>query len=317
MCPPGKYKVNSNTNENQPNCAPCKDETYTEKENTLPECRRCYGPCIGGSVQKVPCSRTTNRKCECPFHHYCATEDVTNCEFCKKCDITNGPPKGIEEHFRQACQPCSSGTFLNISYALKCQPHTNCTALGMILRIKGNSTVDNYCVVNSVENSSQINITSSFRAYPLWIIIILCTLCVVALISSRIKPSHKREIGMLKKLRFICICDMESTFGKSGGNDEETKLKAVPETGGRVDGSISYSKPRMLIVLQSANGAESPTIEYRSEILDIETMSGIGSIEDNIPFPVQENGRNSNTNYPTEEQNNKTFLSACKDRAYN
>ncbi|XP_078281448.1 uncharacterized protein LOC144608059 [Rhinoraja longicauda] len=180
----------------------------------------------------------------------------------------------------------------------------------MTIRVKGNSTADNDC--HSAINSSQLEtlqkITSSFTSYMMWIIAILCILCVIVMLrSSQCKTSNNQEIGTLVKLRFICICDTENAHGKGGDNEEEIKLKTLPETGEPVDGSITDSKPTTLIVPISTNEAEAPRLEDRPEMLDIETVSGVGSREDNIPFPVQENGRNSNTYYPIEEQNKKQY----------
>ncbi|XP_072101242.1 tumor necrosis factor receptor superfamily member 11B-like [Mobula birostris] len=196
-CPPGEYRGKSDPRKNQTRCVPCKPGTYTEEENSLSRCLKCFGPCRGYSVETVACNKTTNRKCECPFQYYCATEDVTKCEHCVKCDSGNGPSKvlffqGSEIHYREACQTCSSGTFRNTTHMHKCQPHTNCTALGMILRYKGNSTSDNLC-------------------------------------------------------------------------------------------------------------------ESETNILQPKISKKLSSTEDNIPFPVQENGRNSNTYYPIEEQNQKQY----------
>ncbi|XP_072888599.1 tumor necrosis factor receptor superfamily member 3-like [Hemitrygon akajei] len=264
----------------------------------------------GFSVQTVACNKTTNRKCECAFQYYCATEDVTKCEHCVKCDSGNGPPKGNEIHYREACQTCSSGTFRNTTQMRKCQPHTNCTALGMILRYKGNSTSDNLCEDKShkVLLTTSKKLKNSVNLYMVLIMVVMTILCILVILrSSQCNTSNIREIGMLIKLRFICICDTEGTHDKCDDNEEETKLKTAPETGRAVDGSISEAKPRILMAMMSTDETEAPTMEYRSEILDIETMPGIGSTEDNIPFPVQENGRNSNTYYPIEEQNQKQY----------
>ncbi|XP_059807635.1 uncharacterized protein LOC132381947 [Hypanus sabinus] len=180
----------------------------------------------------------------------------------------------------------------------------------MILRYKGNSTSDNLCEdkIHEVLLTTSKKLKNSVNLYMVLIMVVMTILCILVILrSSRCNTSNIREIGMLVKLRFICICDTEGTHGKCDDNEEETKLKTAPETGRAVDGSISEAKPRILMAMMSTDETEAPTMEYRSEILDIETMPGIGGTEDNIPFPVQENGRNSNTYYPIEEQNQKQY----------
>lgn len=44
------------------------------------------------------------------------------------------------------CQPCPPGTFsANSSSSEKCQPHRNCTALGLSLNVPGSSFHDALC----------------------------------------------------------------------------------------------------------------------------------------------------------------------------
>ncbi|XP_041061747.1 tumor necrosis factor receptor superfamily member 9a [Carcharodon carcharias] len=401
-CPPGKYKVLSYPSKNQMKCAPCEEGTYTEKENSLTECRKCYGRCTGNSVQTVPCTSTTNRKCECAPHHYCTTEDPIKCEQCKKCGDKkqNFPDK--EDYYKQACRPCPPGTFLNTTQSLGCQPHTNCTDKGKILHTKGNSTADNHCVdspssknggnvscipttdkkcqcplghycaicgdgkkIPSDQGSYQsqvcescppgtfLTITQKCQPYAnctqlgmtlkaegnstvdndcvgppkslnrkgnsstlsmIWIVFPLSILCVIIIVrSSLCRISNKQGIGMLVKLKFICICGIKSDLYKGGDNEPEIDAATVPEIGELcADSIIPESKPSAVMVpLISIKKTEAPTLKYNSEILDIETVSAVvhpkDNAEDNIPFPVQENGRNSKTYYPIEEQCQKQY----------
>uniref|UniRef100_UPI00398EA4D0 uncharacterized protein isoform X2 n=1 Tax=Pristiophorus japonicus TaxID=55135 RepID=UPI00398EA4D0 len=401
-CPPGTSssgKVTSYSSKNQTKCAPCEDGTYTEEENFLRECRKCYGHCTGNSVQTVPCTRTTNRKCECARHHYCATEDTTRCEQCKQCGDKQLLFPGKEDYYKQACQPCHPGTFLNTTQPPRCQPHTNCTVLGKTLHTEGNSTADNYCIdasttiglkpvlcipkkvkkcecplghycarcghkkpllpdyVNQVcqpcppgtflnitqrltcqrhtnctdlgmtlhtegnstadndcvappPESQQQNDENSFSSYMAWIVVPLCILCAVLIVrSSLCKISNKQGIGMLVKLKFICICGSKSDLYKSGNDETEISVETVPETG---EQCVDDSKPTTVMMpLISTKETEAPTLEYKSAFLDIETVSGVvhtkDSADDDIPFPVQENGRNSNCYYPIEEQSRKQY----------
>ncbi|XP_067873050.1 tumor necrosis factor receptor superfamily member 11A-like [Heterodontus francisci] len=405
-CPPGQYKVSPYSSKNQTKCAPCEEGTYTEMENSLPECRKCYGNCTGNSVETVPCTLTTNRKCECARHHYCITEDITMCEQCKRCDDKKLIFPGKEDYYKQACRPCSPGTFLNTKQTLKCQPHTNCSDLGKIIHTKGNSTADNYCVdppsairpktvlcIVTKDKKCQcplgyycagcgdeknlpadkegyynqvcqpcppgtfLNITqtlkcqphtnctllrqtlqtegnstddnkcvpfstenklqkekSSFTSSMIWIVVPLSIFCVTIIVrSSFCKIPNKQGMGILVKLKFICICGTKSNLYQGSNDEPEKNIATVPEIGEHcVDNIIADSKPTCVMMpLISNKETEAPTLEYKSEILDIGTVSAVvhmkDSTEDNIPFPVQENGRNSNTYYPIEEQSHKQY----------
>ncbi|GCC34150.1 hypothetical protein chiPu_0012623 [Chiloscyllium punctatum] len=245
----GTYKVSSSSysSNDQTQCAPCEEGTYTEKENSLKECRKCYGPCTGNSIETVQCTPTTNRKCECDFHYYCVTDDPAKCEHCRAC----GDKK-----------PLLSG--------------------------------------------------KSFTSFMVWIVVPLAILCVIITMrTSLCKVSKKQGIGMLVKLKFICICGVKSDIYKGSRDEAEINAGAVPEAEEQcLNGLNSDSKPATAMMpLISNKTNEAPM--YKSDILDIETVSVVvhpkDSTEDNIPFPVQENGRNSNTYYPIEEQNQKQY----------
>ncbi|XP_060707953.1 tumor necrosis factor receptor superfamily member 9a [Hemiscyllium ocellatum] len=406
-CPPGTYKVSSSSysSNGQTQCARCEEGTYTEKENSLKECRKCYGPCTGNSIETVQCTPTTNRKCECDFHYYCVTDDPAKCEHCKECGDKKPMLSDKEDYYKQACQPCPPGTFLNTTPKLKCQPHTNCTDLGKILHTRGNSTADNSCVESLSTGEGNVscitkndkkcecplgyycavcgdgknlpldkqhhqkemcqpcppgsfrNITQrlkcqphtncsllgkmlynegnstvdnycinphlpvknptwkerkSFTSYMVWIVVPLAILCVIITMrTSLCKVSKKQGIGMLVKLKFICICGVKSDIYKGSTDEAEINAGAVPEAEKQcLNGLNSDSKPATAMMPLISNKTNKAPM-YKSDIFDIETVSVVvhpkDSTEDNIPFPVQENGRNSNTYYPIEEQNQKQY----------
>ncbi|XP_078094807.1 tumor necrosis factor receptor superfamily member 3-like [Mustelus asterias] len=325
-CPPGKYVASSRSSKNQTKCASCEEGTYTEKENFVNKCRKCYGRCTGNSVQTVQCTPTTNRKCECPPHHYCSTEDPTKCEHCKKCDDKKLISPDKQEYYKQACQPCPLGTFLDTMEALKCQPHTNCTLLGMKLHIEGNSTFDNYCIVLPTQLPNQPQeIRRPLTSFMMWILFPLSILCIIVIVrSSFCRIPKKQGIGMLVKLKFICICGFKSDLYKGRDNEPEISVASVPEIGEHCEEDmILESKPTaVMIPLIDKKKTEAPTLEYKSEIRDNEAVSTVvhpkDNAEDNIPFPVQENGRNSSSSFPIEEQSqkqyNQSIMIEAKDR---
>ncbi|GCB65987.1 hypothetical protein scyTo_0004889 [Scyliorhinus torazame] len=148
----------------------------------------------------------------------------------------------------------------------------------------------------------------------LWIVVPLFLLCIIAIVrSSLCRIPNKQGIGMLVKLKFICICGIKSDLYKGRDNDPGISAMTVPEIGEPcADGNSSEPKHlAVMMPLINNKKTETPTLENKSEILDSGTVAVVvhskDNAEDNIPFPVQENGRYSNTYYPIEEQSQKQY----------
>ncbi|XP_007900338.1 tumor necrosis factor receptor superfamily member 3-like isoform X2 [Callorhinchus milii] len=317
MCLPGEYRAQPCSGGNQGKCERCDPETYTEMNNSLSECRKCYGPCEGNIVETVECTPKTNRKCECPPQYYCLTEDKTKCERCQKCqDKKKHFSEHQRIHYNEACQLCPSGTFQNITGIMqRCQPHTNCTNLGKILHIIGNSSADNHCISPSSSSTptpstnQYLPPSKSFSSfYIMWPLVFLFMLCIVILMKTKSCQivRKKQGLGVLVKLKFICICGTKSDLNTNNNPGvEQREGMATGEGLPCEDEGFSDLKPP----LPTTNESEIP--QFKTEIIDIETVADSvhtkRSIEENIPFPVQENGRNSNIYYPIEEQGRKQY----------
>ncbi|NWR76755.1 TR10B factor, partial [Centropus unirufus] len=63
-------------------CAPCKDEEYTEYPNDFSKCLGCR-VCREDQVQVSPCKTTSNRQCACRNGTFCSPDHP--CEMCQKC----------------------------------------------------------------------------------------------------------------------------------------------------------------------------------------------------------------------------------------
>ncbi|XP_060537669.1 tumor necrosis factor receptor superfamily member 11B [Pantherophis guttatus] len=152
QCPPGTYVKQHCTASAKTECAPCPDQSYADEWNNNERCHYCNVICQELQYEKIKCTSTRNRVCECVEGRY------LNLEFCLK--HTACPPgfgvvrKGTPES-DTVCERCPEGYFSNdTSSEAACQMHTNCSALSLKLVQKGDSTHDNVC---QGEDSDKLN----------------------------------------------------------------------------------------------------------------------------------------------------------------
>ncbi|XP_007423402.1 tumor necrosis factor receptor superfamily member 11B isoform X1 [Python bivittatus] len=143
QCPPGTYVKQHCTASTKTECAPCPDQSYADEWNNHETCYYCNVVCKELQYEKVKCTSTGNRVCECIEGRY------LDLEFCLK--HTACPPgfgvvqKGTPES-DTICERCPEGHFSNdTSSKAVCQKHTNCSALSLKLVEKGDSTHDSVC----------------------------------------------------------------------------------------------------------------------------------------------------------------------------
>nr|XP_020671027.1 tumor necrosis factor receptor superfamily member 11B [Pogona vitticeps] len=143
QCPPGTYVKEHCTASSKTECAPCPDESYADDWNSNNECQYCNTVCKELQYEKVECSSSENRVCECIEGRY------LELEFCLK--HTACPPgfgviqQGTPES-DTVCERCPEGYFSNeTSPKAACRKHTNCSALDLKMVRKGDATRDNVC----------------------------------------------------------------------------------------------------------------------------------------------------------------------------
>uniref|UniRef100_A0A8D0E9Z4 TNF receptor superfamily member 11b n=1 Tax=Salvator merianae TaxID=96440 RepID=A0A8D0E9Z4_SALMN len=143
QCPPGTYVKRHCTASLKTECVPCPDQHYTDEWNYNDECQYCNMVCKELQYEKVKCSSTQNRVCECIEGWY------LDLEFCVKC--TECPPgfgvvqQGTSES-DTVCERCPEGYFSNeTSSKASCKKHTNCSELDLKIIRKGDATRDNVC----------------------------------------------------------------------------------------------------------------------------------------------------------------------------
>uniref|UniRef100_U3IQD3 TNF receptor superfamily member 11b n=1 Tax=Anas platyrhynchos platyrhynchos TaxID=8840 RepID=U3IQD3_ANAPP len=147
QCPPGSYVKQHCTATSPTVCAPCPDQYYAEDWNSNDECQYCSAVCKELQYVKQECTSTQDRVCECIEGRY------LELEFCLK--HTECPPGfGVAQpgtpESDTVCKRCPEGFFSNVtSSKAACQKHTNCSALGFKIALKGNAVRDNVCQENT------------------------------------------------------------------------------------------------------------------------------------------------------------------------
>ncbi|XP_015672876.1 tumor necrosis factor receptor superfamily member 11B [Protobothrops mucrosquamatus] len=143
QCPPGTYVKQHCTASAKTECAPCPDQSYADEWNNNEKCHYCNVVCKELQYEKIKCTSTGNRVCECVEGRY------LKLEFCLKhaaCPPGVGVVQKGTPESDTICERCPEGHFSNdTSSKAACQMHTNCSALSLKLMQKGDSTHDNVC----------------------------------------------------------------------------------------------------------------------------------------------------------------------------
>ncbi|XP_023670185.2 tumor necrosis factor receptor superfamily member 11B-like [Paramormyrops kingsleyae] len=143
-CPPGYHMVSHCTTQRQTECAACPAGHFTQYWNYLSKCLYCSNFCSDNQIVKEECSPTHNRVCACKEGYY------WHAEFCIK-HAECPPGYGVKRHGTAVrntqCEQCTAGSFsAGSSSRDPCRKHTNCTALGQHLVLKGTTESDNLCL---------------------------------------------------------------------------------------------------------------------------------------------------------------------------
>nr|XP_061789645.1 tumor necrosis factor receptor superfamily member 11B-like [Nerophis lumbriciformis] len=141
-CPPGTHMSAHCTAATQTQCAPCKDEHFTELWNYLPKCLYCNNFCVGDKVVETECSSRSNRVCQCKEGYYMMYD---YCNRHSECDPGHGVLTRGTSKSDTMCQKCSSGYFSASYSAIEaCAKHTKCASEQLVL-LNGSSTQDTVC----------------------------------------------------------------------------------------------------------------------------------------------------------------------------
>ncbi|XP_041263449.1 tumor necrosis factor receptor superfamily member 11B [Onychostruthus taczanowskii] len=147
QCPPGSYVKRHCSASSPTQCAPCPAQYYADEWNGNEECQYCSTVCKELQFVRQECSSTQNRVCECVPGRY------LELEFCLRhteCPPGSGVAQAGTPESDTVCERCPEGFFSNeTSSKAACLKHTNCSALGFKIALKGNEIRDNICQENT------------------------------------------------------------------------------------------------------------------------------------------------------------------------
>ncbi|XP_028281528.1 tumor necrosis factor receptor superfamily member 6B [Parambassis ranga] len=141
-CPPGSHMVAHCTASTPTQCAPCKDDHFTELWNYLPRCLYCNNFCTANQEVETQCTPLKNRVCRCKEGFYRADG------FCvrhSECSPGSGVQTKGTPQTNTVCERCSEGFFSGSSSAQDaCVKHQEC-AEGQTVLLHGSVYHDTVC----------------------------------------------------------------------------------------------------------------------------------------------------------------------------
>lgn len=171
-CPAGTYISSHCTETSVRDCSRCPAETFTRGENGKQQCHLCRSHCQVPFIEKSPCTATTDRSCACPASTFALAGE---CRQHSLCMSGWGVRKRGSETEDVRCRRCLRGTFSDVaSDILRCRPHTNCQAKGLVLLLEGTEERDNVCgpgASNLIESSTSS--TDSAQGGK-WLLLFFC-----------------------------------------------------------------------------------------------------------------------------------------------
>uniref|UniRef100_A0A3Q4N3P4 TNF receptor superfamily member 11b n=1 Tax=Neolamprologus brichardi TaxID=32507 RepID=A0A3Q4N3P4_NEOBR len=143
QCPPGTAVKRHCTADMPTECQPCPDRHFAENWHWGEKCQYCTSVCKERQLVKQQCNSTHDQLCECaPGFHLVI-------EFCiahKACSPGYGVAALGTPVSDTVCDLCPDGHFSPGGSSTKpCQPHTNCSELGLKTLRWGTSTADSQC----------------------------------------------------------------------------------------------------------------------------------------------------------------------------
>ncbi|XP_071765051.2 tumor necrosis factor receptor superfamily member 6B [Centroberyx gerrardi] len=143
-CPPGSYLRAPCTSKQKSECAPCPSGSFTELWNHIDKCLRC-GICGHNQVVKTQCSAQQDCECECKQGYY-LKKKYDLCVRYSDCPSGHGVLSNGTAEQDTVCQVCPSGSYSDrVSAQQSCTAHSNCSASGQRLVLKGSAWHDSVC----------------------------------------------------------------------------------------------------------------------------------------------------------------------------
>ncbi|XP_053183582.1 tumor necrosis factor receptor superfamily member 11B-like [Scomber japonicus] len=143
QCPPGTALKQHCTVDTPTECQPCPERHFADNWHWGDSCQYCTSVCKERQLVKHECNSTHDQLCECaPGFHL----EVEFCIVHSTCPPGYGVAASGTPVSDTVCERCPAGHFsIGGSSTEPCQPHTNCTDLGLKTQAWGSSMSDSRC----------------------------------------------------------------------------------------------------------------------------------------------------------------------------
>ncbi|XP_023141794.1 tumor necrosis factor receptor superfamily member 11B [Amphiprion ocellaris] len=143
QCPPGTAVKHHCTADTPTECQPCPERHFAENWHWGDSCQYCTSVCKENQLVKQQCNSTHDQLCECAAGFHLVVE------FCiahSTCPPGYGVTAAGTPVSNTVCERCPDGHFsAGGSSTEPCQPHRNCSDLGLKTLRWGTSTSDSLC----------------------------------------------------------------------------------------------------------------------------------------------------------------------------
>lgn len=143
QCPPGTAVKHHCTADTPTECQACPEKHFAENWHWEDTCQYCTSVCKEQQLVKQHCNSTHDQVCECARGFHLVVE------FCiahRTCPPGHGVTALGTPVSDTVCERCPAGHFSSVSSSTEpCQPHKNCSNLGLKTLRWGTSTSDSLC----------------------------------------------------------------------------------------------------------------------------------------------------------------------------
>ncbi|KAL7874814.1 hypothetical protein SRHO_G00057840 [Serrasalmus rhombeus] len=143
QCPPGTAVEHHCTSNKPTICSPCPEKRFAEQWHWGDSCQHCTSVCKERQLVQRECNSTHDRICECIAGYHLVVE------FCvphTACPPGSGVSVLGTPDSDTVCEKCPQGFFSSVDSAMEpCQPHRECSQLGLKTLRHGTATQDALC----------------------------------------------------------------------------------------------------------------------------------------------------------------------------
>uniref|UniRef100_A0A3Q3W9R8 TNFR-Cys domain-containing protein n=1 Tax=Mola mola TaxID=94237 RepID=A0A3Q3W9R8_MOLML len=158
QCPPGKAVKRHCTADTPTECEDCPEKHFAENWHWGDTCQYCTSVCKERQLVKQQCNSTHDQLCECaPGFHLVVEFCITH----SSCPPGHGMTAAGTPVSDTVCKHCPAGYFsASDSSTEACQPHRNCSNLGLKTLRWGTSTSDSVCATQDKTSLSSLRLSS-------------------------------------------------------------------------------------------------------------------------------------------------------------